>query len=216
MLATGRPAPDERRWPIMKKQNRKLLLLSSLLAMGGVICLLHFLPVGYARVGDLKLVAPRLPADADVERLLEQVDVRPIDLSVWTINDWYMQGVLWDAFGNTPHEQAFDGVSTRNWTNTWVKCRDYLIAKAETQHLDATSLGACLDSARSSLIKGEESIPVAAYSAKYCGLNIWILVIKWGRDYNNPDGTIDGRMGHIRIEAFCCWNRKLITAATCM
>jgi hypothetical protein len=131
---------------MMQKRKRVVVLLTSLSLLTGILCVFRFLPIGYVHKGDLRLVAPQIAANADVGRLFEQVDVRQIDLSAWTISDSFMRRVLWNAFANTPHERAFNIVSTKNWTNSWVKCRDCLIAKAKTERLDAASLGACLAS----------------------------------------------------------------------
>jgi hypothetical protein len=187
----------------------KVISLSVIL----LICILHIFPIGYVHNGKIDFIAPEF-SNEDKERIehyLDKVDVRPLDLHIWTLNEKFVENVLWDTFANTKHEQHFI-VNTRNWLNSWNTCQINLLKKADAQGLDARSLEACLVSIKPKTGSVLASIPCAAYSAKHCGIDIWIVVIK--REIE--DAEHDTCMGHIAIYAFRRWSRELIALNSCL
>ena len=143
--------------------------------------------------------------------LENQVVVKRLNVEMPT-GDSQMWNFLWKNFANKPEEEKFAGESSAGWEEQFHRYENKLITKAWWKNLDSNSLKSCLvevfnhAKAKNS---GLAYLPVGAYAAKQGSTDVWIVVVKWEYDGDEP-------LSHIRIFAFDAKKHALIGFSTCM
>lgn len=138
-------------------------------------------PFGSIHKGDLQLVAPPNAENIPVERLIDYVDVRKLDLEIKTSSRNYLNKALRDLFGKSPNVQVFSRITTENFLERRKAYEAKLIEKADSSGLDSMSLRKCLDRIHFRHQKIVTTpLPVSAYLAKEGEIDIWIIQCRWG------------------------------------
>lgn len=174
-------------------------------------------PIGSIE-GDFRLVRPANMAEAPEAKLAEYVEVRKLDLNIYTPSKGFFSRTLWKKFANNPHETAFERVTTENWEEKRKAYEMKLVEKARLAGLDFKSLERSLTAIHADAEDGVATIPVAAYLVRHNWRDAWIIPCKWEHpgQMEAPGGRkVHVSLGHIAVWGIRASTQRILGFTTC-
>jgi hypothetical protein len=116
-------------------------------------------------------------------------------------------------FPSEPDLCHFSPQMVRQWQTNYGLCSEALVAAAQKDRLDSSSLAKILRTIRTAPENnGLAVLPVAAYSTTKDGERVWLISLRWERERSAIDW---GTLSHIRNFTFTQKSLKQVGFMTC-
>lgn len=148
---------------------------------------------------------------------LRHVEVERLNVKMTDDNE-SNEDVLW-RIGTEKFPFNSVVISTKDWQNKWIKCREVLIEKARLAGFDYMSLSKIIDNLRPVVVNGNNvaKIPIAAYVVNKDEEVVWLVVLLWEfeKALDSDGNTYWGDLVHVEVMSFLEKDQSLLSSTKC-